>query len=80
MYTAIIADDDTIQCTIIKKIIADNYTRIDIIAEVGTAQELIIASNKHKPHLLLLDITQNNNKLTIICDEDIDLPDIIIKI
>ncbi len=54
MYTAIIADDDTIQRTIIKKIIADNYTRIDVIAEVGTAQELIIASNKHKPHLLLL--------------------------
>ena len=34
----------------------------------------------NKLDLLLLDITHNNNKLTIICDEDIDLPDIIIKI
>ena len=63
MYTAIIADDDTIQRTIIKKIIADNYTRIDVIAEVGTAQELIIASNKHKPHLLLLDINLGSDEI-----------------
>lgn len=63
MYTAIVADDDIIQRKIIKKIIDDNYTRIDIIAEVGTAQELIDASNKHKPHLLLLDINLGSDEI-----------------
>lgn len=63
MYTAIVADDDIIQRTIIKKIIDENYTRIKIIAEIGTAQELIIASNKHKPHLLLLDIKFGSDEI-----------------
>lgn len=63
MYTAIIADDDVIQRTIIKKILQDNYTRIEIVAEVGTAQELIFASNKHKPHLLLLDINLGSDEI-----------------
>ena len=63
MYTAIIADDDIIQCAIIRKIIQDNYTRIQIIAEVGSALELIESANLHKPQLLLLDINLGSDEI-----------------
>ena len=63
MYNAIIADDDIIQRKIIKKIIDDNYTRITIIAEAGSGQELIAASNEHKPDLLLLDINLGSDEI-----------------
>lgn len=60
MYTAIIADDDIIQRTIIKKLIQDNFTRIDVLSEVSTAEELIGVSNTQKPDVLLLDINFGN--------------------
>lgn len=63
MYTAIIADDDIIQCAIIKKIIEDNYTRLQIIAVVGSAKDLIVAANLHKPQLLLLDINLGSDEI-----------------
>lgn len=56
MYTAIIADDDIIQRTIIKKLIEGNFTRIEIISEVSSAEQLITTSNAMKPDILLLDI------------------------
>lgn len=63
MYTTIIADDDIIQRTIIKKLIEDNYPRLQIVAEVGGATELIEASNNHRPHLLLLDINLGSDEI-----------------
>lgn len=63
MYTAIIADDDIIQRTIIKKLIDENYSKIQIVAEVGGAKELIEASNAHKPHLPLLDINLGSDEI-----------------
>lgn len=63
MYTTIIADDDIIQRTIIKKLIEDNYPRLQIVAEAGGATELIEASNNHRPHLLLLDINLGSDEI-----------------
>ncbi|WP_026976763.1 LytR/AlgR family response regulator transcription factor [Flavobacterium tegetincola] len=63
MYTTIIADDDIIQRTIIKKLIEDNYPRLQIVAEVGGATELIEASNNYRPHLLLLDINLGSDEI-----------------
>lgn len=45
------------------KIIEDNYTRLQIIAVVGSAKDLIVAANLHKPQLLLLDINLGSDEI-----------------
>ncbi|MGV8993622.1 MAG: LytR/AlgR family response regulator transcription factor [Flavobacterium sp.] len=54
-YSAIIADDDLQHLSAVKKIIADNFSRIDVIAVVSAVTDFVATINTNLPDIIILD-------------------------
>ena len=76
-YSAIIADVNLQHLSAVKKIIADNCSRIDVIAEVSTVIDFVATINTNLPDILVVDSSLDQEDIFELVTQFIKIPLII---